>query len=283
MRTSQPAGAAQPERTVIVPHSARPSIVRSVGSLLETGLIDRVIVITTELSPHLHRLKMHASVTVVRSRSTRFCKATMLNQGLSLVDSGLVLMSDADILWSAIGLGEIIAAVEEDGCDLVWIDKIVESEPTAAVDATSHRRLGFRVIHEAPDEARVELFEDTGSAVARPGYGMLCGMRSSFEHVGGYKTGWGGGWGWEDVDIILRAGLLGLKLGARGAAIHLTHDDALRALAGDSKAESRDRNISLSRRDICDGRLLGALGAPDAVSDLRVLWQVAFHQETERP
>lgn len=262
-------------RTAVIAHFARPSIVRSVESLLQSRLIDRVIVVTTDRARHLDDVRDRPGVAVVEVLSDHFCKATLLNEGLKRVDVGLVLVSDADIVWSARGLGELIEAVENADFDLVWLDTVTESEPERTVAAMQHRRLGFRVRHLSPGEARVELFEDLELQDHRPGYGILCGQRQAFERVGGYKTGWGGGWGWEDVDIILRAKLMGLKLGACGRAVHLTHDDELRALSGGSKITSRDRNIALSRRDIRQGRLLGALGDPDYISDLHIAWRNA--------
>lgn len=133
-------------RTAIVPHTARPSVVRSVDSLLATKLVEKIIVVTTDFPPYVDDLRKYSEVAIVNSPTSRFCKSGDAQPRHIARRTGLVLTSDADIDWSTSGLGEIVAAVEHGDCDFAWVDNIVESEPSPTIN-TSHRRLGFRVVH----------------------------------------------------------------------------------------------------------------------------------------
>ena len=54
------------------------------------------------------------------------------------------------------------------------------------------------------------------------------------------------GWGFEDIDLLIRLGLLA-KLAAKriGSAYHLAHDDSIRTFSGSSLEESENRNSEI--------------------------------------
>jgi hypothetical protein len=256
-------------RTALIAHRRRPSVSQAVDSLLTSGLIDAVVISSSGADDDLAHLAALDGVTVLHSDAAQFCKSSLLNRGLRTIDGGTVLIADADVIWSSEGLRRVIDVVDRQRTDFCWLAQVEESSPAGMPE--NRTRLGFRVARDTAG-ARVEIFEEPVSASVRPGYGMIYGALESFRVVGGYTDDWGGRWGWEDVDFLLRCQLLGFSARSAGWATHLSHGDDVRSLSGTSKEQSRDANLASSRADILAGRLQGPLATTVVAVHSQIRW-----------
>lgn len=246
---------------------------RTAESLIETGLIDRVLVCNGGGTAGLTDLSRLGRVSVMNCDLAGFSKSRLMNRGLDTIDAGMVLLSDADIIWSRTGLADLIEPVDSGLADFSWIANVAESGVRGGTppDGYQHVRVGFKVDVRS-DRSIIETFPETGPSKFRPGYGLIYGSNRSFRRVGGYKEWSGGLWGWEDVDFIMRSQLLGLTVASAGSVLHLSHGDELRALHGFSRCDARDRNMSISKQDILAGRLLGALAQEEELPAPELEW-----------
>ena len=98
----------------------------------------------------------------------------------------------------------------------------------------------------------------------RSGLSLLLLEKSSFLAVDGFHSGIGS-WGWEDNDFHLRLQWrLGLKVVEHGTVLHLTHDDARRALGGKTQMESLNANLLAAVARYEQGDLQGTCEADQA-------------------
>lgn len=149
-----------------------------------------------------------------------FNKGWLLNQGLAATTAPLVLISDVDILWHRDSLSELVTAATCNPNHLYHVQSVQESEPRN--EAVQRPRYGYRIeqqeqgylveIHAASDSSSPD---HPSSMSLRPGCGLVCGHRSCFQQLGGYRHCFRG-WGWEDQDLLMRAQLFGFGLGQAG-------------------------------------------------------------------
>ena len=71
----------------------------------------------------------------------------------------------------------------------------------------------------------------------RPGFGNLMLFREHYFEVGQHDPAYVH-YGWEDLDLLVRLQLAGLKVLSMGQACHRTHSDAKRSLAGFSRQQA---------------------------------------------
>ncbi|MBO1360328.1 glycosyltransferase family 2 protein [Acetobacter sacchari] len=94
---------------------------------------------------------------------------------------------------------------------------------------------------------------------ARGAPGIFSILKENFTAVGGYNSALEG-WGWEDIDFILRSQLtLGLRRLCHGRGIHLTHGDAQRNILAKNKFEDQYRNRSKSLNNISNDVFIGTM------------------------
>jgi len=93
----------------------------------------------------------------------------------------------------------------------------------------------------------------------RPAPGMLIARRADLISVGGMNSDLSG-WGFEDLDLLIRLRRRGVRLVPCGDGIHLTHGDDKRNIPpGLTQAQSDLRNRAMSyarlQRDELDGTM----------------------------
>ena len=191
-----------------------------------------------------------------------FNKGWLLNQGLAISTAQLVMISDVDIVWNTNALQAVVAAALDSEQNLCSVDKVEESEKAAI--AIQRQRYAYHIIQE-DQGVTVDVRNAVKSEDNRPGCGLVCGQRSLFESIGGYRDCFVG-WGWEDQDLLIRAQLLGYRVVSAGRVVHLTHGENSRnALTMKCRPElSRDRNILRCLQGIEAGLLRGDLPMSDA-------------------
>ena len=241
----------------------------------------------------VHQVAQFPGVQVLPRPHPGFNKGWLLNQGLEAATAPLVLISDVDILWNAATLKALSAAAVSQADCLYCLQSVQESDPSNV--AIQRPRYTYR-LGRTPSDTLVEIYAASPSHSHRPGYGLLCGQRSLFQRVGGYRHCFQG-WGWEDRDLLLRSQLLGYTVAELGTVTHLSHGDPQRN-AFDSHCtpqQSRDRNILICLEALTQGKLLGDLPQPqptalDSVHDpfpgsIRVRYppQLAYATDIDYP
>lgn len=187
----------------------------------------------------------------------RFNKAVLLNQGILRSQADLLLISDADIIWNTDTLAILIQTLHEHPNGLCHIAHVAETN--AQSQALRRQRYGYTLQRQGQEWWITVQLTDATSTL-RPGCGLVCAYRQTFLKLGGYKECFQG-WGWEDQDLLMRAGLMEIPILSVGKVLHQSHGDTIRNQFYDGwdPVESRDRNILTCLRSLEQGHLLGDL------------------------
>jgi glycosyltransferase involved in cell wall biosynthesis len=210
----------------------------------------------------LARLELCESVTVVRRNQPTFNKAALLNAGIRQARADWILVSDADILWTGTEIAALAECLQAHPDALCHIAHVSETDPAAI--ALSRPRYRYR-LQKQQAAYHLTLEQTNPQRDQRPGYGLVCAHRNTFFRLGGYKESFVG-WGWEDQDLLIRAGLLEIPILSTGAVGHQSHTDGIRNQFHGSAPPmvTRDRNILHCLQAIQRGELWGDLGLPGA-------------------
>ena len=248
---------------VAIVSSLKDTIVDTVHSLLvcENPKISSITIVGT-LSPQTAHVAEHEQVRYVDWADGPFRKAACLNVALRRMNDGLVLVSDADIIWSESAVAALVDGASGDR--ICHIRNVEESNPTRSEAANrfqatvDHGSLGASVmIASVPVDRSV-----------RPGPGLVMASASIFHDIGGYNEELAG-WGWEDQDLLIRAQLLHYRVRSAGTVLHLSHGDVDRNRAHGyvSPLATRNANILRSCRRIGGGGLWGDLRVEGNLKD----------------
>ncbi len=180
-----------------------------------------------------------------------FNRSFALNLGIHFAASPKVFAMDADIVLEQRTLDDALAALGDR--TFVTIHTIRESDPsppswstglTAPPEIVTVRRNLFTTVEWADGtETTIEDFRLDTMDRSRCAAGLILARKADFEAVGGYRSDLDG-WGWEDNDMMIRLiRVAGLERREAGAAIHLTHGDAVRDLKGREKNNSTEANF----------------------------------------
>jgi glycosyltransferase involved in cell wall biosynthesis len=189
-----------------------------------------------------------------------FNKAVLLNQGLRQTHADLVLISDADILWNATTLAALCHTLGSQPLALCHIAHVAETAPQTA--ALSRQRYRYSLKKSGSDYT-LTLQTAPPNPHQRPGCGLVCAYRNTWFQLGGYKECFQG-WGWEDQDLLIRAGLIDRPILAVGSVLHQSHPDEVRNQfhGGLAPFITRDRNLRTCLQSLQTGDLSGDLSNP---------------------
>ncbi|NJL02501.1 MAG: glycosyltransferase [Spirulinaceae cyanobacterium SM2_1_0] len=266
--------------TAIMPVKDRAEVAASARSLLAAcpGLSALLICDGGSTQPQccaaLRMLAQEPGVQVLRRPQTGFNKAELLNDGLQAARSEWVLLTDADILWSAAAIAALWP-VARSPRTVATIATVQETLPTTAT--CPRRRYTYQLAWDNGVQVIAIVTEPEMATAARPGCGLLCARRATLLALGGYKhilTGWG----WEDRDLLLRAELCGERWLTAGTVQHCSHSDVWRnQFTADSPTATRDQNIVRSLRSLEQGQFWGDLIPTDTqlatpLAPVRITW-----------
>jgi hypothetical protein len=186
----------------------------------------------------------------------RFNKSLALNIGTHFSRAPHILVLDSDIIIQT----DIFSRAGEllNSRNFITLDRINESNPEYTwipqpkpKKSDSPSILALERIYEAEfkwtDRTSTCLETNRENLVdgTRGGPGILLVRRQDLLRVDGYNSDLEF-WGWEDADIQLRLRrVLQLAHVRRGCALHLSHDDGRRALAGGDRHKSHLANLAL--------------------------------------
>ncbi len=213
-----------------------------------------------ECRRQLQSIGPYPGVSMLDCAHPGFNKGWLLNQGITMAAAPILLISDVDIWWNTAAIIALVNAAATHPTQLYCIQSVQESTPTNV--AIARPRYTYRIDRA---NATVEVYAAPPPGAQRPGYGLLCGQRSIFQAIGGYRHDFCG-WGWEDQDLLIRAQLLGYGLTELGQVMHQSHgDDDRNSFIPDCAPQaSRDRNIRICLRGLAQGHLHGDL-IPEAI------------------
>lgn len=252
---------------VVIPVKDRSTIERCVSTLRDcfsqvSGIqLRRILVcdggsLAKDCLSQLATICQYSTVDILHRPHQGFNKGWLLNQGLQAAKASVVLVSDADILWSAAAIESMVGVVKSEARRVCCVEIVKELKPSRRVLQTTKYAYKLKL---AQDRRLVEIYPTAVDLDFRSGCGLLCARRSLFLEVGGYRHSFEH-WGWEDQDFLIRAQLLGYQRVERGGVVHLSHGNDLRNLpVGGSIEESRDRNIRICLAGLAKGQLRGDL------------------------
>jgi hypothetical protein len=111
---------------------------------------------------------------------------------------------------------------------------------------------------------------------SRSAPGLVLLRRADFLAVGGMSSDLVG-WGWEDIDLLVRLQLgLGLRQRLAGEVTHLSHDDQRRDTRGKQRTETEADNYRRCLARYMAGRLIGSYRADVA------RWRARLREPTAR-
>lgn len=211
-----------------------------------------------------HRLPR---LKLVHLRRKRFNKSLAANIGTFVSHGEHILLADADIVFDKSFFLEARAVLRE--VAYARLDRVVESSIVAqpvAGDYLEEVSYSLR-IKTRRGAAELETNRIRFRDSSRSATGVVMFKRTRFEAINGANSDLEG-WGWEDIDLLLR-----LQLGSRlpaahvGSAEHLTHGDRVRSFRGRAPVENEALNYAISlanyqrgnfrgtyRKDIADSR-----------------------------
>lgn len=251
--------------TVLISHYRRPEIqatLKNNASFFRA--LDSEIVIATAgpADSILENLPPGLVVRVIERSSSEianFNKCEALNAAFAYGTADNILLLDADILIApndALGISTVpydrsygvLKGIRENG-----------STPTGSKLKTRTSR----VLFETNNGLRADVVKS--SAVYEPmtfnGTGLLCMSRSAFEDVGGFNEELHG-WGWEDVDLQVRLQFAGYSpVEIETTAVHLTHDDTIRASGLKSRYDTEAENSARAIARYEAGLFIGTLSS----------------------
>jgi glycosyltransferase involved in cell wall biosynthesis len=216
------------ELSVTVPFCRRPEISRTLGALAADPGRPALDVIVVECGPTdagtAARVLACAELAPrwIDARRTEFNKSYAVNIGVHHAAAGTVLLLDADVLVAPGFLGPAL--------------RLVRPGVMCALGAVEETRYPGRF---------------------RPAPGILMCSVADYRAVGGMNSELSG-WGFDDLDLIMRLRIRGVALRPVGRGVHLTHGDDKRDLPpGTTTAESDARNRARAYRRMAQGRLTG--------------------------
>lgn len=184
-------------------------------------------------------------VRILHLSDARFNKPLALNIGAVFSRSARLFLLDADVILEPNILTDALHLVGE--TRFVTIARVDESDQSS----------------ESPEETtvwveRIEIADDKTITMKRrmgkrrittnkrEGSGLVLLTKEHFTSIRGMNSEMLG-CGWEDIDFLLRLmAALSLEKVSIGRATHLTHGDGIRYFAGETKADSRARNLAIA-------------------------------------
>jgi glycosyltransferase involved in cell wall biosynthesis len=183
-------------------------------------------------------------------RAPRFNQSLAQNIGASCSTGRILCFLDADLMLSSDLLGEARGRLDAERC-FVKIHRVRESEPNTSRSShpsmvlVTRWRESRELVYACPDGREATACFTSWNDGSRSGAGFLAVARADFLAAGGFNSTLTG-WGFDDVDFQLRLQfVLRLAIAEVGEAVHLTHRDDTRNMAGADRRTSHEQNVAV--------------------------------------
>jgi hypothetical protein len=236
--------------TVLIPWCNRDEVIRtlSANSAWLRQFCEKVVLVNCAGSSEWLRENLmpltNLRTVVLEVPTNAFNKSLAINLGLTLVQSDLVLILDADIIIEnffprATHLCEGGAAVT--------LKEVRESDQFAGLESElSELSMSLRMKSRNSKKASVNTSRFDFLRGSRSAPAILLALRKCLFEVNGLNSQLLG-WGWEDIDLLLRLQMkCGLRHRQTGRGVHITHSDRVRYFGPFScRTESQEHNSQL--------------------------------------
>lgn len=253
----------KPKLSIVIPWSARPELETALAMNREILLapdIETVIVSChgdfAWLQTTVRQLLL-PRIQLVDLPYHTFNKSLALNLGVAVARADRLFFLDADIVLDDGFLPAALALVDR-SC-VVTAARAVEMNPQRPPVTGSLSELAYSIRLATHDQRQVQIetncirFAD-GS---RSAPGLILFARMQFEAVDGMNSELEG-WGWEDLDYLLRLQLvIGVEHKCAGAVKHLTHAGAGGVEGNMGRSASQSGNFALCLANYHLGHFLG--------------------------
>lgn len=255
-----------PELSIVIPWRDRPEIkttLRENRTAFDSAGVEVVVVNCGGDGAQLRQALAGSGLERLRCveiEVPRFNKSLALNLGAFAAAAPRLFFLDADVVLKGDFPTEARRAV--DGGCFVTVDRVFESARAGGAREGRVTELVHSITLAGPDNLRAQVetnrvrFDD-GS---RSAPGLVALAREHFLQVGGMNSDLEG-WGWEDLDLLVRLQfVLRLRHGRAGAAVHLTHGDEARSFNAESRVANEQLNFAMCLENYRVGHFLGTYG-----------------------
>jgi glycosyltransferase involved in cell wall biosynthesis len=254
-----------PRLSVIIPWSNRPELGRTlVNNRSEFASVAAEVIVASCGGDRqlLARCVAESNDPELRvlHLATAFNKALALNLGAAHARAPTLLFLDCDVELASGTCAAALSLVSA-AC-AVTLDRVVESSPAETVDYPHLSAVIHTTELEMTDGRRVRLETnrrrlDEGS---RSAPGIVFVDRQQFIEVDGMNSDLTG-WGWEDLDLLVRLQLQGARIERAGSATHLSHGDDRRCIDGANRAGNEAWNAAMCLHNYGLGHYYGTYGS----------------------
>lgn len=249
--------------TVIIPWADRPEIheclIRNRELLARTQAV--IIANAGGSKNQIHKLAIRAglpSLSVLHIPMIQFNKACAINLAVSRTHAKKIIVLDNDILIGQRTLAALAACATKTTfstakrmCDRN--DEAVKSDEGTVTHL-------MRIKPRRRDELEIETSQQSIGSTGRSAPGIACFTRAAFLAVGGMNSKLYG-WGWEDIDLIVRLQLaLRLQRRQTGTVGHLDSSIGSAKSGFSKKASSQTMNFQTALAAYMVGELSGTYG-----------------------
>jgi glycosyltransferase involved in cell wall biosynthesis len=242
---------------VIIPVCGRSEFEKCISSLQKIKFLINSIIICSDsissLRESLDRNTFTIPTQFVEIGISQFNKSIFVNAGIKKSLADYILCSDADIIWNENTIKNMLKVASRGEEGIAYILQVYETEPKS--HSLTYKRYTY-AMHNSEERKVVNIINDINNSNYRPGYGLILAARKNILKIGGYKIFHQ--WGWEDIDLLIRANIFGLKTTPIGSVIHLSHPRE----SYDILKKKRNFNIIQSSKEIKEGKILGPLANP---------------------
>lgn len=259
-------GKQAPELSIVIPWCDRPEIGTTLRENRPVFASAGVEVLVVNCGGDTARLRqaldglLFEGLRCVEVAPPRFNKSLALNLGVFAAAAPRLFFLDADVVLKEDFLAQARGILDNE-C-FVTVDRVYESARAGMKREGRLTELVHSITLAGPGDLRAQVetnrvrFDD-GSRSA-PGLVML--SREDFLRVGGMNSDLEG-WGWEDLDLLVRLQfVLRLEHRRAGAAVHLTHGDEARSFSAESRVANEQLNFAMCLENYRLGHFYGTYG-----------------------
>lgn len=248
--------------SVIIPWRNRPEIETTLAAnsrIFAAHELEVIIVNCAGDARQLSTALSHINIPNLRSielQPEQFNKSLALNLGVYAARAPHLFLLDTDVILRD---DFILAALDMTETNaFVTIERAFESTPHSSPEDSEIMEVvqSLRVVATGQREASVETNRLRLTDGSKSAPGLVFVGRRQFIAVGGMNSDLQG-WGWEDIDLLLRLQLsLGLAHRQIGSVTHLTHGDEVRYF-GERGYQSEQFNMAICMENYKAGHFWG--------------------------
>jgi glycosyltransferase involved in cell wall biosynthesis len=194
----------------------------------------------------------HSAVKMATISLESFSKSQALNHGIQLAEGKYFMCLDTDVMIKNLDLQSVFSQINK-GC-FVTIKTVEETNKSPnpveklPFDVGGITAISYKIDleREGQESISVVLNRQNLKKGDRSGPGIIIVSMADLKEAGGYN-GELIGWGWEDIDLIVRLEVLGKKRRQQGTVMHITHGEDMRNLTNGVGSKSENEVLNMQK------------------------------------